>query len=161
MIYGLKADCHEVVSKKVLKGKQQSESTQKIFVGGISQSTTKEVLERYFSSFGVILEARILYDGNTGKSRGFAFVVFRDEESKLSVLDQKVHTIKGKVIEVKEFQSDTNIYSHSQTKSKGPKAMNLQEPISDYTPAKKMKQSGKKPLGKDKDPIISGSTSKS
>ena len=44
MIYGLKADCHEVVSKKVLKGKQEQESGQKIFVGGISQSTSKEVL---------------------------------------------------------------------------------------------------------------------
>jgi len=117
MIYGLKADCHEVVSKKVLKGKSEIESSSKIFVGGITQSTSKDVLQKYFANFGEILEARILYDGNTGKSRGFAFIVFKNKESKQRVLEQKIHTLKGKVIEIKQYQSEGSLNKKNSEKS--------------------------------------------
>lgn len=154
MIYGLKADCHEVVSKKVLKGKHEQESTQKIFVGGISQSASKEVVQNYFSQFGQVLETRILYDGNTGKSRGFAFVVFKNEESKLKVLSQKSHSIKGKVIEVKEFESDGITNKKSEEKKEAAKSDDLK--VKNLN----SKTDRNRELRPEKNKKVSGSTSK-
>lgn len=53
----------------------------KIFVGGISYSITEQELEEVFSQFGEVINVRIVRDYETGKSRGFAFVMFRDAES--------------------------------------------------------------------------------
>ena len=41
----------------------------KIFVGGISQETTEQDLLRYFSNFGRILSARIVYDSRASSFR--------------------------------------------------------------------------------------------
>ncbi|MCH91322.1 RNA-binding protein 24-A-like, partial [Trifolium medium] len=38
-------------------------------------------MRTYFEQFGDILEAVIITDKNTGKSKGYGFVTFRDPES--------------------------------------------------------------------------------
>ncbi|KAL3504751.1 hypothetical protein ACH5RR_034592 [Cinchona calisaya] len=53
----------------------------KVFVGGLAWETPTEVMRRYFEQFGEILEAVIINDKNTGKSKGYGFVTFRDPES--------------------------------------------------------------------------------
>lgn len=46
----------------------------KVFVGGLAWETPSEDLRRYFEQFGEILEAVIITDKNTGKSKGYGFV---------------------------------------------------------------------------------------
>ncbi|KAJ0988417.1 hypothetical protein J5N97_006773 [Dioscorea zingiberensis] len=53
----------------------------KVFVGGLAWETPTEELRRYFEQFGDILEAVIITDKNTGRSKGYGFVTFRDPES--------------------------------------------------------------------------------
>lgn len=53
----------------------------KVFVGGLAWETPTEELRRYFEQFGEILEAVIITDKNTGRSKGYGFVTFRDPES--------------------------------------------------------------------------------
>ncbi|KAG0499592.1 hypothetical protein HPP92_004283 [Vanilla planifolia] len=53
----------------------------KVFVGGLAWETPTEELRRYFEQFGDILEAVIITDKNTGRSKGYGFVTFRDSES--------------------------------------------------------------------------------
>lgn len=53
----------------------------KVFVGGLAWETPTDVMQRYFEQFGEILEAVIITDKNTGKSKGYGFVTFRDPES--------------------------------------------------------------------------------
>ncbi|KAM5575660.1 hypothetical protein ABKV19_014559 [Rosa sericea] len=53
----------------------------KVFVGGLAWETPTEEMRRYFEQFGEILEAVIIADKNTGKSKGYGFVTFRDAES--------------------------------------------------------------------------------
>lgn len=53
----------------------------KVFVGGLAWETPTEDMRRYFEQFGEILEAVIITDKNTGKSKGYGFVTFRDPES--------------------------------------------------------------------------------
>ena len=51
------------------------------FVGNLSFSATEEELTRFFSEAGPVVKARIGTDRETGRSRGFAFVEFADEDS--------------------------------------------------------------------------------
>lgn len=51
------------------------------FVGNLSFSATEEELTRFFSEVGPVVKARIGMDRETGRSRGFAFVEFADEDS--------------------------------------------------------------------------------
>ncbi|GLT44871.1 hypothetical protein SLA2020_187450 [Shorea laevis] len=53
----------------------------KLFVGGLAWETPTGEMRRYFEQFGEILEAVIIMDKNTGKSKGYGFVTFRDPES--------------------------------------------------------------------------------
>ncbi|KAJ9166572.1 hypothetical protein P3X46_021304 [Hevea brasiliensis] len=53
----------------------------KVFVGGLAWETPTEEMRRYFEQFGEILEAVIITDKDTGKSKGYGFVTFREPES--------------------------------------------------------------------------------
>lgn len=46
----------------------------KIFVGGLAWETKSETLHRYFEQFGEILEAVVITDKHTGRSKGYGFV---------------------------------------------------------------------------------------
>ncbi|KAG2303599.1 hypothetical protein Bca52824_032250 [Brassica carinata] len=53
----------------------------KVFVGGLAWETPTEEMRRYFDQFGEILEAVIIKDKTTGKSKGYGFVTFREPDS--------------------------------------------------------------------------------
>ncbi|KAK9075188.1 hypothetical protein SSX86_003509 [Deinandra increscens subsp. villosa] len=53
----------------------------KVFVGGLAWETQSETMRQYFEQFGEILEAVVITDKNTGRSKGYGFVTFRDPES--------------------------------------------------------------------------------
>ena len=46
----------------------------KVFVGGLAWETPTDEMRAYFEQFGDILEAVIITDKNTGKSKGYGFV---------------------------------------------------------------------------------------
>jgi len=53
----------------------------KLFVGGLSWGTSDESLRAAFSKFGEISEVVVVRDQATGRSRGFGFVTFIDDEA--------------------------------------------------------------------------------
>ncbi|XP_052197444.1 uncharacterized protein LOC127804608 isoform X2 [Diospyros lotus] len=53
----------------------------KVFVGGLAWETQSETLRRHFEQYGEILEAVVITDKHTGRSKGYGFVTFRDPES--------------------------------------------------------------------------------
>ncbi|KAM7519939.1 hypothetical protein LguiB_018901 [Lonicera macranthoides] len=53
----------------------------KVFVGGLAWETQSESLHSYFEQFGEILEAVVITDKHTGRSKGYGFVTFRDPEA--------------------------------------------------------------------------------
>ncbi|XP_073136113.1 uncharacterized protein [Henckelia pumila] len=58
----------------------------KIFVGGLPNSTDDMSLSETFSKYGEVVEARVIIDHNTGRSRGFAFVTFTSSEAASSAI---------------------------------------------------------------------------
>ena len=105
-IYGRIVDCHPVLTKGALKDQEHRDVFNKLFVGGISQAVTANDLSNYFSKFGSIKESRILYDGKTGKSRGFGFILFDDSTITDVVLASGQHKINRKIVEVKKFTKE-------------------------------------------------------
>ncbi|KAL1921775.1 uncharacterized protein VTP21DRAFT_10417 [Calcarisporiella thermophila] len=71
--------------------KEDTTSHHHIFVGDLSPEVTDEVLSKAFSAFGSMSEARIMWDPNTGKSRGYGFVSFREK----SDAEHAISTMNG------------------------------------------------------------------
>lgn len=53
---------------------QKDNTYTKLFVGGLPYHTTDETLRAFFLQHGEIEEAVVIYDRNTGKSKGYGFV---------------------------------------------------------------------------------------
>ncbi|KAI3746933.1 hypothetical protein L6452_09375 [Arctium lappa] len=53
----------------------------KLFVGGLSYQTDDHSLKEAFSGFGDVVEARVITDRESGRSRGFGFVNYTSDES--------------------------------------------------------------------------------
>ncbi|EKX74017.1 conserved hypothetical protein [Theileria equi strain WA] len=74
--------------------------THKIFAGGLNRATTAEDLKSYFSKYGEVVHSEIVGDKVTGKSRGFGFVTFSNEDAIRAVLS-KTHKLDNVVVDVK------------------------------------------------------------
>merc|ERR1711966_514668 len=65
----------------MMSGGDDGLDTKKLFIGGIPWAFDSEDLKEAFSEFGAVADANIVYDRETGRSRGFGFVTFEDEEA--------------------------------------------------------------------------------
>ncbi|KZV25016.1 glycine-rich RNA-binding protein [Dorcoceras hygrometricum] len=76
-------------------------TSSKVFVGGISYSTDDMSLSEAFSKYGDVVEAKVIIDRNTGRSKGFAFVTFTSTEAASSAIQafdgQELHGRRIKV----------------------------------------------------------------
>ncbi|XWS37270.1 hypothetical protein CRYUN_Cryun19dG0029000 [Craigia yunnanensis] len=73
----------------------------KLFVGGISYQTDDQSLKEAFSKYGEVIDARVIVDRETGRSRGFGFVTYtsnEDASSALQALDGQ--TLHGRQVGV-------------------------------------------------------------
>ncbi|RKF76169.1 Glycine-rich RNA-binding protein 4, mitochondrial [Golovinomyces cichoracearum] len=52
----------------------------KLFVGGLSWGTDEQLLRQRFEQIGPVEEAAVVKDRDTGRSRGFGFVRYKNEE---------------------------------------------------------------------------------
>ncbi|GMI88172.1 hypothetical protein HRI_002486500 [Hibiscus trionum] len=76
------------------------------FVGGLAWATDDRALEEAFSTFGEIVESKIINDRETGRSRGFGFVTFRDEKAMRDAIEgMNGQNLDGRNITVNEAQS--------------------------------------------------------
>ncbi|KAL0877727.1 hypothetical protein Bca101_027433 [Brassica carinata] len=67
-----------------------SSFSSKVFVGGISYNTDELGLREAFSKYGQVVDAKIVVDRETGKSRGFGFVTFtsnKEATNSISMMD--------------------------------------------------------------------------
>lgn len=76
------------------QGQQNKEDTTghyHVFVGDLSPEVNDDVLGKAFSAFGTMSDARVMWDMNSGKSRGYGFLAFRDKTD----AEQAIATMNG------------------------------------------------------------------
>ncbi|XP_042468877.1 heterogeneous nuclear ribonucleoprotein A0-like [Zingiber officinale] len=90
----------------------------KLFIGGISWDTNEDDLREHFSKFGEVAEVVIMKDRNTGRARGFGFVVFTHPAVSERVVMEK-HAIDGRIVDVKKAvpREDQQILNRSNNNS--------------------------------------------
>ncbi|KAI3861812.1 hypothetical protein MKX03_027417 [Papaver bracteatum] len=79
----------------------RSMSSSKVFVGGLSWNTDETSLRQAFADCGEIIDARVIMDRDSGRSRGFGFVTYTstEEASKaISTLDGQ--NVDGRTVRV-------------------------------------------------------------
>jgi hypothetical protein len=83
-----------------MKKQDDSQSASKLFIGGLTQTTTKDQLEQAFTKYGQIVDSIVMKNQQTGQSRGFGFVTFKDASSAQKALQQQTK-IDNKLVDVK------------------------------------------------------------
>ncbi|KAM0034969.1 putative RNA recognition motif domain, nucleotide-binding alpha-beta plait domain superfamily [Helianthus debilis subsp. tardiflorus] len=68
----------------------------KVFVGGLAWETQKDTMKAYFEQFGEILEAVVITDKNTGRSKGYGFVTFREADAAMRACVDAAPVIDGR-----------------------------------------------------------------
>ncbi len=77
----------------------------KLFVGGLNWKTTDDGLFNAFERFGEITEAKVITDRETGRSRGFGFVSFAEDQAADAAIQEMNGTqLEGRTIQVNEAQ---------------------------------------------------------
>jgi RNA recognition motif-containing protein len=78
----------------------------KLFVGGLSWDTTTEDLTNAFSKFGAIVDATVILDRATGRSRGFGFVTFeKPPDANEAVKNMNGAELDGRILKVNLAES--------------------------------------------------------
>ena len=60
----------------------------RLYVGNLSFSTTEEMLKDTFAEFGDVVEAKLMIERETGRSRGFAFVELASADAARTAIEQ-------------------------------------------------------------------------
>jgi len=81
------------------------EEDRKLFVGGLPQDAKQEDISAHFQTFGEIDNINIKTDPTTGRSRGFAFVVFKTVQSLQDAVTEQEHSVKTKKVAVKKAKA--------------------------------------------------------
>ncbi|KAL1462471.1 hypothetical protein WDU94_014303 [Cyamophila willieti] len=80
----------------------------KLFVGNLPWSVSHNELKKYFSEFGQIAQAIVMFDKNTGMSRGYGFVTFLNKEATDKVFNIESHILEGGRLNVQPSDSVYN-----------------------------------------------------
>ncbi len=60
---------------------------QNLFIGSLAYSTTDDSLKAFFEQIGEVESARVITDRDSGRSKGFGFVEFKDEANNQKAVD--------------------------------------------------------------------------
>ena len=78
----------------------------RLFVGNLSFNTTEESLMAAFQEFGEVVEARLMTERETGRSRGFGFVEMATAEAaKKAIEEMNGAVLDGRPLRVNEAEA--------------------------------------------------------
>jgi len=75
----------------------------KLYVGNLSYNTTEDGLRNLFSGFGSVASAKIIFDRESGNSKGFGFIEMgSDEEAAAAIAGTNGREFEGRQMRVNE-----------------------------------------------------------
>lgn len=76
----------------------EHQRTVKMFVGGLAPSVTTDSMRDYFSQFGKVIDATVMVDRDSSRSKGFGFVTFDDQSGAERLFGMPGLQIDGKMV---------------------------------------------------------------
>lgn len=74
-----------------------------IYVGNLAYSTTDDDLRAAFAAYGTVTSARVVFDRETGRSRGFGFVEMTSSSEALAAIEALNQTdLQGRQLRINE-----------------------------------------------------------
>jgi RNA recognition motif-containing protein len=61
---------------------------QNLFIGSLAYATTDDTLKSFFEQIGEVESARVITDRDSGRSKGFGFVQYKEESNNQKAVDQ-------------------------------------------------------------------------
>lgn len=81
----------------------------KLFVGNLDYTVASDDLKQAFSAFGSVVDAVVIMDKMTGRSRGFGFVTMgSDAEAQAAMEKLNQSELKGRKININEAKPQEN-----------------------------------------------------
>ena len=75
----------------------------KLYVGNLSYNTTEDGLSNLFSEFGSVSSSKIIFDRDSGNSKGFGFIeMSSDEEADAAIAGADGRDYEGRKLRVNE-----------------------------------------------------------
>ena len=88
--------------RKAAPREKRESMSKKLFVGSLSWDTNDEGLRNAFGVHGEVSEAVVISDRDTGRSRGFGFVTFEDDEA----ADKAIAALNGTELDGRTIRVD-------------------------------------------------------
>lgn len=63
-------------------------ASQNLFIGSLAYATTDDTLKAHFEQIGPVASARVITDRESGRSKGFGFVEFENDDDNQKAVDQ-------------------------------------------------------------------------
>ena len=74
-----------------------------LFLGSLAYATTDDTLREFFEQIGPVASAKVITDRESGRSKGFGFVEFENEDDNKKAIDQlDGKELDGRTITVNE-----------------------------------------------------------
>jgi cold-inducible RNA-binding protein len=64
------------------------DNKKKVYVGNLSYTVTTDELRKMFTEFGEVIDATVITDKMSGRSKGFGFVEYGEEEMAQKAVDE-------------------------------------------------------------------------
>ncbi|XP_073976963.1 heterogeneous nuclear ribonucleoprotein A/B-like [Rhodnius prolixus] len=79
-----------------------AKATHKLFVHNLPWTVNAQKLRIYFSKFGKVNSAHIVFDKNTGLSRGYGFIIFNNQIASDAATNTPKHFLEGNFVSLQK-----------------------------------------------------------
>jgi nucleolin len=90
----------ERTERRPAGGNRRFDDPNKLFVGNLTWGCDEGALQQLFSDFGTVVDAKVVYDRDSGRSRGFGFVTLENA----SEVDAAIKNLDGAEFEGRQLR---------------------------------------------------------